>query len=202
MAVFGAPFHHAISDEFHLTPLTSYGTQKAMCEAMLADYTRRGFLEGVGIRLPSIVVRPGKPNKAASGFFSGIIREPLAGEEAILPVAETVTHTHASPRSAVGFLLHAAMLPRPAIEPHINITMPGVTCTVGEQVEALRRIGGNKVAGRIRHQRDPLIVRIVDGWPQRLEAKRARELGFQVEQSFDEIIRVHIEEDRGGAFVA
>ena len=107
MAVFGAPFHDAISDEFHLTPLTSYGTQKVMCEAMLADYTRRGFFEGVGIRLPSIVVRPGKPNKAASGFFSGIIREPLAGQEAILPVAETVTHTHASPRSAVGFLLHA-----------------------------------------------------------------------------------------------
>jgi nucleoside-diphosphate-sugar epimerase len=202
MAVFGAPFHHAISDEFHLTPLTSYGTQKMMCEAMLADYTRRGFFEGVGIRLPSIVVRPGKPNKAASGFFSGIIREPLAGQEAILPVAETVTHTHASPRSAVGFLLHAAGLPRDSIKPHVNITMPGVTCTVGEQIEALRRIAGDNVAARIRREPDPLIVRIVDGWPQRLEAKRARELGFQVEQSFDEIIRVHIDDDLGGKFVA
>ena len=112
MAVFGAPFPHAIPDDFHLTPLTSYGTQKAMVELMLADYTRRGILDGVGIRLPSIVVRPGKPNKAASGFFSGIIREPLAGEEAILPVEETVVHTHASPRAAVGFLVHAAE-PRP-----------------------------------------------------------------------------------------
>jgi nucleoside-diphosphate-sugar epimerase len=202
MAVFGAPFPHAIPDDFHLTPLTSYGTQKAMCEAMLADYTRRGFLQGVGIRLPSIVVRPGKPNKAASGFFSGIIREPLAGEDAVLPVADSVVHTHASPRSAVGFLIHAANLPRDQIEPHVNLTMPGVTCTVAEQIEALRRIAGDKVAARIRREPDALIERIVSGWPQRLEARRARALGFQVEDSFDQIIRVHIDEDRGGSFVA
>jgi nucleoside-diphosphate-sugar epimerase len=202
MAVFGAPFHHAISDEFHLTPLTSYGTQKAMCEALLADYTRRGFCEGVGIRLPSIVVRPGQPNKAASGFFSGIIREPLAGQEAVLPVAETVVHTHASPRSAVGFLVHAAELPRDKIEPHVNLTMPGVSCTVGEQIAALRRVAGDKVAARIRREPDALIVRIVSGWPQRLEAKRALSLGFQVEQTFDEIIRVHIDEELGGRFVS
>ncbi|MEA2979957.1 MAG: D-erythronate 2-dehydrogenase [Alphaproteobacteria bacterium] len=201
MAVYGAPFHEAISDEFHLTPLTSYGTQKMMCEAMLADYTRKGFVEGVGIRLPSIVVRPGKPNKAASGFFSGIIREPLAGQEALLPVAETVVHTHASPRSAIGFLLHGAQLPREKIEPHINLTMPGVCCTVGEQIEALRRIAGDKVAARIRREPDELIMRIVAGWPHRLEARRATELGFKVEGSFDEIIRAHIDEDLGGKFV-
>src|SRR5205085_4694991 len=112
IAVFGAPFPPSIPDDFHLTPLTSYGTQKAIGEALLADYTRRGFCEGVGIRLPSIVVRPGEPNKAASGFFSGIIREPLAGLEAALPVPETVVHTHASPRAAVGFLIHAASLAR------------------------------------------------------------------------------------------
>src|SRR5205085_4479025 len=110
IAVFGAPFPPSISDEFHLTPLTSYGTQKAIGELLLADYSRRGLLDGVGIRLPTICVRPGKPNQAASGFFSGIIREPLAGQEAILPVAETVRHTHASPRAAVGFLVHAAGL--------------------------------------------------------------------------------------------
>jgi len=202
MAVFGAPFQHAIADDFHLTPLTSYGTQKLMCEAMLADYTRRGFLEGVGIRLPSIVVRPGKPNKAASGFFSGIIREPLAGQEALLPVAETVLHTHASPHAAVGFLIHAAELPRDQIEPHVNLTMPGVCCTVGEQIEALRRIAGDKVAARIRREPDALVMRIVAGWPHRLEAKRATALGFHAEKTFDEIIRVHIEEDLGGRFVA
>ena len=131
IAVFGAPFPDAIPDDFHLTPLTSYGTQKAICELLLADYTRRGFLEGVGIRLPSIVVRPGKPNKAASGFFSGIIREPLAGQEALLPVADSVLHWHASPRSAAGFLIHAAGLTRAQIGDRVNLTMPGVCCTVG-----------------------------------------------------------------------
>jgi nucleoside-diphosphate-sugar epimerase len=201
MAVYGAPFHHTISDEFHLTPLTSYGTQKLMCEAMLTDYTRKGFIEGVGIRLPSIVVRPGKPNKAASGFFSGIIREPLAGMEARLPVSDAVVHTHASPRSAVGFLIHGAQLPREKIEPHVNITMPGVCCTVGEQIEALRRVAGDKVAARVRREPDEMIMRIVAGWPHRLEGKRATELGFTVEKTFDEIIKVHIDEDLGGSFV-
>ena len=110
IAVYGAPFPSSISDDFHLTPLTSYGTQKAICELLLADYTRRGFFDGVGIRLPTICVRPGKPNKAASGFFSSIIREPFAGQEALLPVAESIRHTHASPRAAVGFLIHAAGL--------------------------------------------------------------------------------------------
>lgn len=202
MAVFGAPFPHAISDDFHLTPLTSYGTQKAITELLLADYTRRGILEGVGIRLPSIVVRPGKPNAAASGFFSGIIREPLAGHEAILPVKDTIMHTHASPRSAVGFLIHAAGLDRKKLGDRINLNMPGVTCTVAEQIESLKRIAGAKVAARIRRQPDELITRIVDGWPHRFDPQRAIELGFRVEKDFDEIIRTHIEEDLGGKIAA
>src|SRR5262249_3877545 len=144
VAVYGAPFSSSIPDDFHLTPLTSYGTQKAICELLLADYARRGFLEGVGIRLPTICVRPGKPNKAASGFFSGIIREPLAGQEALLPVSENVRHTHASPRAAVGFLLHAAGLTQARLGPRVNLAMPGVSCTVGEQIEALRRVAGDK----------------------------------------------------------
>ena len=201
IAVFGAPFPPAIPDDFHLTPLTSYGTQKAIGEALLADYSRRGFCDGVGIRLPTIVVRPGKPNKAASGFFSGIIREPLAGDDAVLPVAETVVHTHASPRAAVGFLVHAAALPCDALTPRINLSMPGVCCTVAEQIASLRRIAGDRVAARIRRAEDPLVARIVAGWPQRIEARRARELGFKAENSFDEIVRIHIEEDRGGTFV-
>jgi nucleoside-diphosphate-sugar epimerase len=201
IAVFGAPFPPAIPDDFHLTPLTSYGTQKAIGEALLADYTRRGFCDGVGIRLPTIVVRPGAPNRAASGFFSGIIREPLAGVEAVLPVPETVVHTHASPRAAVGFLVHAAALPRDALGPRINLSMPGVCCTVAEQIASLRRIAGERVAARIRREPDALIARIVAGWPQRIEARRARELGFAAENSFDEIVRIHIDEDRGGTFV-
>ena len=202
IAVFGAPFPPSIPDDFHLTPLTSYGTQKAMGELLLADYTRRGFCDGIGIRLPTIVVRPGKPNAAASGFFSGIIREPLAGLEATLPVPETVVHTHASPRAAVGFLLHAAGLSHEALGARINLSMPGVCCTVAEQIASLRRIAGERVAARIRHASDPLIARIVEGWPQRIEARRARALGFTAESSFDEIVRIHIDEDRGGSFVA
>jgi D-erythronate 2-dehydrogenase len=201
IAVFGAPFPESIPDDFHLTPLTSYGAQKAIGEALLADYTRRGFCDGVGIRLPSIVVRPGKPNKAASGFFSGIIREPLAGVEAQLPVSEAVVHTHASPRAAIGFLMHAAGLARDALGPRINLSMPGVCCTVADQIASLRRIAGERVAARIRRENDPLVARIVDGWPQRIEARRARELGFKAESSFDEIVRIHIDEDRGGTFV-
>lgn len=201
IAVFGAPFPDAIPDDYHLTPLTSYGTQKAICELLLADYTRRGFLDGVGIRLPSIVVRPGKPNKAASGFFSGIIREPLAGQEALLPVADSVLHWHASPRSAVGFLIHAAGLTRAQLGDRINLTMPGVCCTVGEQIEALRRVAGNKVADRIRRAPDELVEHIVAGWPRRFEPRRALALGFKVEKSFDEIIRAHIEDELGGKVV-
>jgi nucleoside-diphosphate-sugar epimerase len=198
IAVFGAPFPEAIGDDFHLTPLTSYGTQKAICELLLADYTRRGFLEGVGIRLPSIVVRPGKPNKAASGFFSGIIREPLVGQEAVLPVADSVLHWHASPRSAVEFLIHAAGLTRAQLGDRINLTMPGVCCTVGEQIAALRRIAGDKVAARIRRAPDELVERIVAGWPRRFDARRGLALGFQVEATFDDIIRAHIEDELGG----
>jgi len=198
IAVYGAPFPHAIPDDFHLTPLTSYGTQKAISELLLADYNRRGFLDGVGIRLPTICVRPGKPNKAASGFFSGIIREPLAGQEAILPVADTVRHTHASPRAAVGFLLHAATLTREQLGPRINLAMPGVCCTVAEQIDSLTRIAGANVAARIKKQPDELVMRIVSGWSERIDAKRAAELGFKAEQNFDEIVQAHIEDELGG----
>src|SRR5579863_816585 len=202
IAVFGAPFPPAIADDFHLTPLTSYGTQKAAIELLLADYTRRGFLDGVGIRLPSIVVRPGRPNKAASGFFSSIIREPLNGDEAVLPVADSVLHWHASPRAAVGFLVHAAGLDAGKLGPRVNLTMPGVCCTVAEQIAALRRIAGDKVASRIRREPDPLVARIVAGWPSRFDPARALALGFRAEASFDDIIRVHVEDELGGQIAA
>jgi D-erythronate 2-dehydrogenase len=198
IAVFGAPFPQAIGDDFHLTPLTSYGTQKAIVELLLADYTRRGFLDGIGIRLPSVVVRPGRPNKAASGFFSSIIREPLAGADAILPVEDSVLHWHASPRAAVGFLVHAAGVDRDKLGSRVNLTMPGVCCTVAEQIAALRRIAGDKVSARIRREPDPLVARIVAGWPSRFDPRRALALGFKGEASFDEIIRVHIEDELGG----
>jgi len=198
IAVFGAPFPDAIGDEFFLTPLTSYGAQKAIGELLLADYARRGFFDGVGIRLPTICVRPGKPNKAASGFFSGIIREPLNGQEAILPVSTDVRHAHASPRSAVNFLIHAASMDTSKIGPRRSLTMPSVSVTVGEQIDALRRIAGDDAVARIRHDPDPAIIRIVEGWPRRFDARRAESLGFRAESSFDEIISIYIEDELGG----
>jgi D-erythronate 2-dehydrogenase len=198
IAVFGAPFPDVIADDFHLTPLTSYGTQKAVVELLLADCSHRNFLDGIGIRLPTISIRPGRPNQAASGFFSSIIREPLAGAEAVLPVEDNIAHWHASPRSAVGFLIHAAGLPRERLGPRVNLTMPGVCCSVGEQIAALRRIAGDRVAARIRRAPDPLVARIIAGWPRRFDPARALRLGFTAETSFDEIIRIHIEDELGG----
>ncbi|HKG75954.1 MAG TPA: D-erythronate dehydrogenase [Beijerinckiaceae bacterium] len=202
IAVFGAPFPDAIGDEFLTAPLTSYGTQKAIGELLLADYSRRGFFDGVGIRLPTICVRPGKPNKAASGFFSNIIREPLKGEEAVLPVPDDVMHWHASPRAAVGFLIHAATMDTARLGDRRNLTMPGVAATVAEQIEALRKVAGDNVTKRIRRESDPTIQRIVAGWPRRFDARRACALGFEAEGSFEDIIRIHIEDELGGRFAA
>ncbi len=198
IAVVGAPLPFPIPDEFHLTPLTSYGTQKAICELLLSDYSRRGFFDGIGIRLPTICIRPGKPNKAASGFFSNILREPLVGQEAVLPVSEDVRHWHTSPRSAVGFLIHGATIDLDKVGPRRNLSMPGLSATVGEQIEALRRVAGDKAVALIRREPDEMIMKMVAGWAPGFEAKRARELGFTAETSFDEIIRAHIDDELGG----
>jgi len=198
IAVFGQPFPERIGDEFFTTPLTSYGTQKAICELLLADYTRRGFFDGIGIRLPTICIRPGAPNKAASGFFSNILREPLVGKEAVLPVEENVRHWFASPRSAVGFFVHAARMDTAVIGPRRNLTMPGLSALVGEEIEALGRVAGPKAVSLIRREPDPVIRAIVAGWPTNFDAGRARELGFTAETNFDEIIRIHIEDELGG----
>jgi len=198
IAVFGAPFPEAIGDEFFSTPLTSYGTQKAIGELLLNDYSRKGFLDGVGIRLPTIVVRPGKPNAAASGFFSNILREPLSGQEAVLPVSRDVQHWFASPRAAVGFLLHAATMDSSKLGWRRTITAPGLTATVGDEIEALRRAAGDKAVKLIREEANPTIVKIVEGWPRNFNAQRAIGLGFKAESSMDEIIRAHIEDELGG----
>ncbi|MGA0613176.1 D-erythronate dehydrogenase [Paracoccus sp. KR1-242] len=198
IAVVGAPLPFPIPDDFHTTPLTSYGTQKAMSELLLADYSRRGFFDGIGIRLPTICIRPGKPNAAASGFFSNILREPLVGQEAVLPVPESIRHWHTSPRSAVGFMLHAAGIDVDLVGPRRNLSMPGLSATVGEQIEALRRVAGDKAVNLIRREPNEMIMRMCEGWAPGFEAKRARELGFTAESSFDEIIRVHIDEELGG----
>jgi D-erythronate 2-dehydrogenase len=199
IAVYGAPLPNPIPEEFQHTPLTSYGTQKAIGELLLADYTRRGFLDGIGIRLPTICIRPGRPNQAASGFFSSILREPLVGQEAVLPVPDTVRHWHASPRSAVAFLAHAATLDGAAVGPRRTLSMPGLSATVGEQIEALRRVAGERAVRLIRREPDEQIMRMVESWAPALDATRALALGFAAETSFDEIIRAHVEDELGGS---
>ena len=198
IAVFGAPFPEVIEDDFHLTPLTSYGTQKAIGELLLADFTRKGHFDGIGLRFPTIVVRPGKPNAAASGFFSNIIREPLKGEAAVLPVDRDVLHWLASPRSAVGFCVHAAEIDGDKVGPRRNLTLPGLAITVGGMIDALERVAGPKSTDLIEEKSDPVIESIVANWPRQFDASRATELGFTAESSFEEIIQVHIEDELGG----
>lgn len=195
IVVYGEPLPEYVDDDYVVAPLTSYGSQKAICEILLADYSRRGFLDGIGIRLPTISIRPGKPNRAASGFFSSILREPLIGEPAILPVSDDVRHWFASPRAAVGFMIHAANLETRALGARRTITMPGLCATVGDQIDALRRAAGEDATKLIRRAYDPAIADIIAGWPRGFRAERAEQLGFKAEANFDEIIRVHLEDE-------
>ncbi|MCP5411955.1 MAG: SDR family oxidoreductase [Alphaproteobacteria bacterium] len=197
LAVFGPPFPDSIPDEFAPTPSTSYGTQKAMIELMLADYSRKGFVDGVGVRLPTICIRPGKPNKAASGFFSGILREPLNGQDAPLPVGDEVRHWFASPRAAVGFFITAASIDTAPLGVRRSMTMPGVSATVGEEIEALRAAAGEEAVAHIKRVDDPFVAQIVKGWAGRYDAKMARDAGFTAEKDFSEIIKVYQQDEMG-----
>ncbi len=198
IAVFSAPFPEEIGDEFLSASLTSYGTEKAIGELLLADYSRKGFFDGIGIRLPTICVRLGLPNKAASGFFSNILREPLSGREAVLPVPTDVHHWFASPRAAVGFLVHAATLDTAALGWRRNLSLPVLSATVGEEIKAPRRVAGDKAVNLIRHEPGPSIGKIIEGWPRSFDSRRAEALGFRAEASMDEIIRVHVKDELGG----
>ncbi len=199
IAVFGNPYPEKIDDLFLSSPQTSYGAQKAVSELMLQDFSRKGFIDGISIRLPTICVRPGKPNLAASSFFSGIIREPLSGQEAILPVPASVRHWHASPKSAAGFLVHAAQLDSAELGGRRSLNLPGVSCTVEEQIEALRDIAGNDAVSLIRSAPDPVIEKIVAGWPRDFDPERAISLGFEADANFHEIIQTYIADDMPGA---
>ena len=197
IAVFGAPLPDPVPEGHPPAPLTSYGTQKRMGELMVNDLTRRGAIDGVSLRLPTICVRPGAPNAAASGFFSSILREPLQGREAVLPVDDDVKHWHASPRAAVGFLMRAAAMDLSDLGSDRALTLPGVAATVAEQIEALERArpGASKL---IRREPDEAVARIVAGWPRAFEAERARALGFEAEPDMDAIVRVFQEEELDG----
>jgi nucleoside-diphosphate-sugar epimerase len=196
--IFGGPFPDIVPDDFAPVPLSSYGAQKLIGETILIDYTRRGFMDGVALRLPTICVRPGRPNGAASGFFSSIIREPLVGQTATLPVPRDFVHTHASPRSAVQFCIHAATMDTGPIGPRRGLTMPGLSVSVGDQIAALTRIAGPGAAALIHEAPDPAVWAIVKTWPQRFASRHARDLGFEAETSFDAIIEAHIADELGG----
>jgi D-erythronate 2-dehydrogenase len=194
-AVFGVPFPDVIPDDFHLTPRSSYGTQKAIAELLLADYTRRGYFDGIALRLPTICIRPGLPNAAASGFFSNILREPLAGKRANLPVRDTLRHWFASPRSAVQFFLHAATLDTATLHGQIALNMPGLSASVADQIAALRAHAGDAAVALIDRIPDARIAAIVETWAMAYDTTRATALGFTAETDFAQILQVYLQDD-------
>jgi D-erythronate 2-dehydrogenase len=202
VAVFGGDMPETLTDTTPLTPQTSYGTQKAIGELLVNDMSRKGFIDGRALRLPTIVVRPGKPNKAASTFASSIIREPLAGQEAICPVGPGARMWYLSPRRVVEAFIHAHDLAPSAWGWNRSLTLPGIDVSVGDMVESLRRVAGERFVERIRWVPDPHIQRIVAGWPYRFAPERALAMGFKADASMDEIIRAHIEDELGGKPVA
>ncbi|ECG8258029.1 SDR family oxidoreductase [Salmonella bongori] len=193
LAVYGGALPDCVTDATALTPRSSYGAQKAACELLVNDYTRKGYVDGLALRLPTICVRPGKPNRAASSFVSAIIREPLQGETTICPVSENLRLWISSPATVIRNLLLAATLPTPGEAQSINL--PGICVTVGEMLDALRKAGGQTARDRVTHQRDEGVERIVASWPGRIDNQRALALGFTVDNTFDDIIERFRQDD-------
>jgi len=195
LAVYGGELPPNVGDDTPLRPQTSYGTQKAIGELLVNDYSRKGFVDGRALRLPTVVVRPGRPNRAASTFASSIIREPLAGQDAVCPVAPDTVMALASPRRVVAGLVHALDLPGDAFGDSRSLQLPGFSVAVADMVEAVRRLGGEAAHARIRWQPDPLVQHIVAGWPPALSAARARALGFTADPDIDAVVTAFIEDD-------
>ncbi|MEW5880093.1 MAG: D-erythronate dehydrogenase [Pseudomonadota bacterium] len=189
VAVFGGPLPQVVTDDTTPTPQSSYGVQKLVGELLVGDYSRKGYIDGRAVRLPTIVVRPGKPNAAASSFASGIIREPLAGEVAICPVEPDTAMWLLSPGAAIRNLIHAHELPADAWGGRRALNLPGLTLTVREMIEALRAVGGDAAVDRIQWQPDERIRAIVRTWPARFETRRADALGFVRDTDFVEVVR-------------
>jgi nucleoside-diphosphate-sugar epimerase len=196
LAVFGGALPDPVPDDAVLTPQTSYGTQKAIGELLVYDMTRKGYIDGRSLRLPTVTVRPGKPNKAASSFASGIIREPLSGVDAICPVARDTRVWVISPRTVVANLIVGHEAPAAKFAYTRSINVPGILVGVGEMVDALRRIAGDTVADRVKWQLDPAIDRIVQTWPARFAPVLGPALGMRADPDFDSIVRAHIADER------
>jgi nucleoside-diphosphate-sugar epimerase len=198
VAVYGGDMPEVLDASTPLTPQTSYGSQKAMGEMLVNDYSRKGYVDGRSLRLPTIVVRPGKPNAAASSFASSIIREPLQGESVECPVSAETGVWMLSPRKVVECFLHAQALPADAWGASRSVALPGMTVTVQQMMDALRQVAGEAVAARVRFVPDPFIEKIVYGWPTRFEPKRGLALGFRADERFSDVIEAFIEDELGG----
>ena len=195
IAVFGGNFPDVIGDDHIANPQGSYGVQKAVCELLVQDYSRKGYIDGLSVRLPTIIVRPGAANKAASSFYSGIIREPLNGEKAVLPVPRTVRHWFASPRAAIGCFHQAANLKAQQLQQLPAITLPGISATVQDLIDALERVAGPEASALIVDEADERIEKLVLGWPRAFDTKRAESLGFVADESIDSIVKIYIEDE-------
>ena len=195
LAVYGGDLPPAAGDLTPLTPQNSYGVTKAIGELLVTDYSRKGFIDGRALRLPTVVVRPGRPNRAATTFASSIIREPLCGQDAVCPVSPDMVMAVASPRAVVNGLVHALGIPGEAFGWSRALQLPGFSVSVGEMAEAVRRAGGAAAFARIKWQPDPLVAAIVGGVPRVLKAPRAEALGFTCDSGIDEVVQNFIEDD-------
>jgi nucleoside-diphosphate-sugar epimerase len=195
LAVYGGALPPAVGDDTALTPQTSYGAQKAIGELLVNDYSRKGFVDGRALRLPTVVVRPGRPNRAASTFASSMIREPLAGQDAVCPVSADTVMALLSPRRVIAGLEHAHDLPAEAFGASRSLQLPGFSVSVGDMAAAVRRAGGAAAYARIRWQPDPAIQAIVSGWPRALATPRAAALGFAADPGIDAVVAAFIEDD-------
>jgi nucleoside-diphosphate-sugar epimerase len=196
LAVYGPPPPELVTEETAVHPQSSYGAQKAVGELLVGDYSRRDFVDGRVLRLPTVCVRPGSPNAAASSFVSGIIREPLRGQRSVCPVGRALELWISSPLVAVENLIHGAWLPPDALGHERIINLPGITVTVEEMIATLERVAGREVASRIAFGRDPAVERIVGSWPARFDVARALALGFSRDPDFEDLIRILMSEDR------
>jgi nucleoside-diphosphate-sugar epimerase len=199
LAVFGGPLPDPVPDDARLVPQSSYGTQKAIGELLVHDMTRKGFLDGRSLRLPTVTVRPGRPNQAASSFASGIVREPLAGEEAICPVAPTTRMWVTSPRTVIRNIVVGHDAPAAAFGAARSVNLPGLCVSVKAMVDALRSVAGDAVAERVRWQFDPAIDRIVSTWPARFDARLGASLGMTADADFESIVRAYVEDRKEAA---
>ncbi|MDN6322119.1 MAG: D-erythronate dehydrogenase [Halomonas sp.] len=194
VAAYGGELPEVLDDMTALHPQNSYGAQKAMCELLINDYSRRGLVDGLVLRLPTIVIRPGRPNAAASSFASSILREPLNGDEAVCPVPVELSMFVMSPGKVVDALIHGAEVPSEALGPFRAFMLPGITVTVAEMLEALREAAGEKALARVRHEPDPRIEAIVASWPAQFATAKAQRLGFVGDDNFKQIIDAFIAE--------